>query len=1412
MARLASTALAGYYPVLMELVPSLAALVQLQPGKAHYVCDPCAGAGEGIEGLVRCWTSTVRGMDDTKVTPLLCELEKSRYDLLMGRVNNALSPLYNNASHYHKAQYIHGDAFKVGWKEDFEGVNVLWLNPPYADDNDGFKIDKDDKKTVAHRLEEEFLQHFHNLIAIGGALMFFVPYHALKWSAATLARHFEEITCYRMPEPIFTDYYKQVVLVARKRPALHQPDPLLQAMIEEWAADSSCIPVLPINGVDSSGARVDPMVVTSDSDGRWGSRVENAGWKILPFNVGAVLRTAKLWYAPSRGGELQPIEAVIPGGSFKDLFARQYPLAMPPRATHIGAAISAGVMGGVRLVPNDKSESAYLPVLYIGGHFEKAFKTVEERTNKEGEVSWILQIEQPILKITVLDTRAATYITLKNEVAESDATDVKDFTAGDLLKHYGDSMVTELKKRCPALYDPSDESQLIEVPVAEGRTRFEAQEHAARACLKQLQQGPDYSAILVGEVGSGKTGLSLTCAQMMQRDHVLVMAPPHLGSTWKTQVEASWPGARAMMLETTVDMDDFVRHQNGRVFVSGRPGGSKLDGHSGPVVGVLSRETAKLGHRYVGIRNGAWKGERAASLLEGQNQLLETGYCPKCGTPIYDAPDDLAKRRARCKAKFLRGSNKWAEWVRRISIALVPLVPSNAEVAEKLTGRGEQLYLARRRVIQAERNKAKEPLFTSEECTRSQRILGGIALEMAPAMVKMAHGFYTKAKEPHPMRAFVRIMLGAGNDAAIYNAIFAFWEEAKRQAKEDYSRRELFNLAKSMLVLLADDAIYAEAKATLERDEPTTSSANYYGNHQNSWKEIEANRKRIWHPGQDTDSNGWNVSIGAESITFDSATKQPRIDNHQFRSVNLAITAIRELSGVATYIEDTDKCDEPLYQAYARPLGKGTLADDECDKVAPRRIALAQYFSKRLKKHLKRGKWMLITDEVHELANNEDSAQSKAAQQLWNLKMPTIAMTGSIMNGYPSSIFILLWSLSSDFRKEFGRGESARYSKTYGYQKQLIVIEKGTSKVKEFGAFSDKTEDDSKRAKNAGFSPGMLPASTLKHALRKSVTLQLRDIAKSLPPCHFKVERIEPTKEQGERAVSLLTRIHDQIKKDRFTKDSGKLMGALTEAPSFLDRCIEGVGNQEDGSWVSAYPDDRIVWQFPGFSADSRLPKEKWLLNYLDNQLAAGRDVIVLAWHLNLLPRLRTIIEKDLHVLAPILYSDKVAPKNREAWIQKELDGKGARVFLCNPVSISTGLNALTRFNSVAWLESPVSSAHTFRQANGRVVRIGQRREQELVTAVYGYEQNSKANVQMLLHKLLMLKVGVSEGIEGLDPTAALQAAGVGDQDALAGRDIGRLISSMLDGDDMGLRVLQREFLSRLSSTTDHTDVTGSLV
>ncbi|WP_437647705.1 hypothetical protein [Sorangium sp. So ce362] len=49
-----------------------------------------------------------------------------------------------------------------------------------------------------------------------------------------------------------------------------------------------------------------------------------------------------------------------------------------------------------------------------------------------------------------------------------------------------------------------------------------------------------------------------------------------------------------------------------------------------------------------------------------------------------------------------------------------------------------------------------------------------------------------------------------------------------------------------------------------------------------------------------------------------------------------------------------------------------------------------------------------------------------------------------------------------------------------------------------------------------------------------------------------------------------------------------------------------------------------------------------------------------------------------------------------------------------------------------------------------------------------------------MLHRLLLHKVGVSEAADGLDATAALQAAGVGAADELAGRDLGRLLYQML--------------------------------
>jgi hypothetical protein len=83
-----------------------------------------------------------------------------------------------------------------------------------------------------------------------------------------------------------------------------------------------------------------------------------------------------------------------------------------------------------------------------------------------------------------------------------------------------------------------------------------------------------------------------------------------------------------------------------------------------------------------------------------------------------------------------------------------------------------------------------------------------------------------------------------------------------------------------------------------------------------------------------------------------------------------------------------------------------------------------------------------------------------------------------------------------------------------------------------------------------------------------------------------------------------------------------------------------------------------------------------------------------------------------------------------------------------------------------------------YRQTNGRVDRIGQRKETRIFFPVY------KDTLQANLYDLLMRKVAVSISTDGLDPESAMFAAGLGEDTYLTGLSIGRQIWKIIQDDE----------------------------
>ena len=188
---------------------------------------------------------------------------------------------------------------------------------------------------------------------------------------------------------------------------------------------------------------------------------------------------------------------------------------------------------------------------------------------------------------------------------------------------------------------------------------------------------------------------------------------------------------------------------------------------------------------------------------------------------------------------------------------------------------------------------------------------------------------------------------------------------------------------------------------------------------------------------------------------------------------------ITDKDGVPLTDEDLNRrkrvcfhCDSPLWQA---------------DNSGPARYPLADYV-----KHHMRGFFdLLITDEVHEY-KARGSAQGIAAGVLADACGKSLSLSGTLMGGYASTLFHLLYRFSPEIRSEFGRSEEGRWIERYGFVEHSI------------GKPDDESMEDGRNSRRRKYRktvrerPGLAP-SALFHLIGNSVFLRLSDVASGLP-------------------------------------------------------------------------------------------------------------------------------------------------------------------------------------------------------------------------------------------------------------------------------------------------------------------------
>ena len=266
----------------------------------------------------------------------------------------------------------------------------------------------------------------------------------------------------------------------------------------------------------------------------------------------------------------------------------------------------------------------------------------------------------------------------------------------------------------------------------------------------------------------------------------------------------------------------------------------------------------------------------------------------------------------------------------------------------------------------------------------------------------------------------------------------------------------------------------------------------------------------------------------------------------------------------------------------------------QADRSGPKRYPLADYVKHRLKGFFD----LLVGDEVHEY-KGRGSAQGIAAGILADVCGKSLSLSGTLMGGYSSTLFHLLYRFSPEIRTEFGRAEEGRWIERYGFVEHTI------------GRDDDIAEEDGRTSRRRKYRkvirerPGLAPAA-LFHLIGNSVFLRLSDVASGLPPYEERVLLSSMDTEADAAGLS---------QRSGYDELFGTLRAALADALSKGSRRLLATYLQT----LLAYPDgctrgeavfdpetEQLLVQVPPLPAEKLYPKEQALRRPRRRRAAGG--------------------------------------------------------------------------------------------------------------------------------------------------------------------------------------------------------------
>ena len=405
------------------------------------------------------------------------------------------------------------------------------------------------------------------------------------------------------------------------------------------------------------------------------------------------------------------------------------------------------------------------------------------------------------------------------------------------------------------------------------------------------------------------------------------------------------------------------------------------------------------------------------------------------------------------------------------------------------------------------------------------------------------------------------------------------------------------------------------------------------------------------------------------------------------------------------------------------PALSKALAGEIPPQKAPIKYPIGKYIRRYLKGYID----YALIDEVHTL-KAKDSLQGQAFGDLVCAAKHSLCFTGTLLNGYASGIFYLLYRTFPALMKkegfEYGFAGEQKFTRKYG------VFRKST-------IFSYQMNTPGARLSGSEKAlPGVSPVVFTKFLLENAAFISLEDIGTGLPGYEEIPVPIDMDAQTQAGYVALETATQNYMRATRTVRGLGHVMTQLLQGLSiYPDQPYNQppIVDMESGELVCTPME---------FDSDTLRPKEEELIRLVKEKVKEGQKVLVYySWtnRTELSEKLPKLLQGE--GIKTAVMTASVTNRDREAWIETQVKKKDIDVLICNPSLVGTGLDLLD-FTTIIYYQIGYN-LFTLRQSSRRSWRLSQDKD---VKVYFMYYRNTGQEQAL---SLMATKLQAAMAIEG---------------------------------------------------------------